>query len=104
VLAQGFPVVVDAAYLLETERTEIARLGTTCGVRFVGLFLTADLATRLARIERRKDDASDATKDVARKQESFAIGAVDWPIVDASGTPDQSLRNALTFLAMPDKR
>jgi aminoglycoside phosphotransferase family enzyme/predicted kinase len=104
VLAQGCSVVLDAAYLLETERAEIAHFAATCGVRFVGLFLTADLATRLARIERRKDDASDATKDVARKQESFAIGAVDWPIVDASGTPDQSLRNALTFLAMPDKR
>ena len=104
VLTQDCPVVLDAAYLLETERTEIVRLATTCGVRFVGLFLTADLATRLTRIEQRKDDASDATKDVARKQETFEIGTVDWPIVDASGTPEQSLRSALTFLAVPDKR
>ncbi len=33
------------------------------GVRFVGLFLTADLATRLARIEQRRGDASDATRE-----------------------------------------
>jgi len=104
VLAQGCSVVLDAAYLQETERTEIAHLAAACGVLFTGLFLTADLAARLARIERRKDDASDATKDVARKQETFAIGTVDWPIIDASGTPDQSLRSALTFLAVPDKR
>ena len=105
VLAQGCSVVLDAAYLQETERAEIAHFAATCGVRFVGLFLTADLATRLARIERRKDDASDATKDVARKQETFAIGAVDWHIVDASGTPDQSLRSAGIFLiAAADQR
>lgn len=103
-LAQGCSVVLDAAYLQEAERAEIARLAGSCGVRFAGLFLTADLATRLTRIERRRDDASDATKNVALKQETFAIGTVDWPIIDASGTPEQSLRSALTFLAVPDQR
>jgi predicted kinase len=89
-------------YLQEAERTEIADLAATCGVRFVGLFLTADLATRLARIEGRKGDASDATRDVALKQETFAIGAVDWHMIDASGTPDQSLHSArVSLLAVP---
>jgi predicted kinase len=102
VLAQGCSVVLDAAYLLEAERMEIEGLAATHGVRFVGLFLTADLATRLARIERRKGDASDATRDVALKQETFAIGTVNWHIVDASGTPDQSLRSArVSLLAVP---
>ena len=41
-----------------------------------GLFLTADLATRLSRIERREHDASDATRDVAMQQEAAAIGTV----------------------------
>ena len=83
VLAQGCSVVLDAAYLQEAERTEIAHLATTYGLRFVGLFLTADLATRLARIERRQGDASDATRNVALWQETFAIGAVNWPMIDA---------------------
>ncbi|UPJ53321.1 AAA family ATPase [Bradyrhizobium sp. 200] len=94
VLAQGCSVVLDAAYLQEAERTEIARLAATHGARFVGLFLTADLATRLARIEQRKGDVSDATREVALKQETFAIGAVNWHMIDASGTPEQSLRSA----------
>src|SRR5205823_2743112 len=76
VLAQGCSVVLDAAYLQEAERTEIAGLAATQGVRFVGLFLTADLATRLARIQQRRGDASDATREVALQQETFAIGAV----------------------------
>ena len=102
VLAQGCSVVLDAAYLLEAERMEIEGLAATHGSRFVGLFLKADLATRLARIEQRKGDASDATRDVALKQETFAIGAVNWHMIDASGTPDQSLRSArVSLLAVP---
>jgi aminoglycoside phosphotransferase family enzyme/predicted kinase len=105
VLAQGCSAVLDAAYLKEAERTEIEGLAATHGVCFVGLFLTTDLATRLARIERRKGDASDATRDVALKQETFAIGAVNWHMIDASGTPDQSLRNArASLLAVPGER
>jgi uncharacterized protein len=105
VLAQGCSAVLDAAYLQEAERTEIEGFAAMHGVRFVGLFLTADLATRLARIERRKGDASDATRDVALKQETFAIGAVNWHMIDASGTPDQSLRNARVSLpTVPGER
>jgi aminoglycoside phosphotransferase family enzyme/predicted kinase len=98
VLAQRCSVVLDAAYLQEAERTEIEALADAHGVRFVGLFLTADLATRLARIEQRKDDASDATRNVALKQETFAIGAINWHMIDASGTPEQSLRSACVSL------
>jgi Predicted kinase len=93
VLLQGCSVVLDAAFLREVERTGLAGLAHKHGARFVGLFLTADLATRLARIGQRKNDASDATRDVALMQETLAIGAVDWHMVDASGTPDQSLFN-----------
>ncbi|KRR14679.1 hypothetical protein CQ12_11190 [Bradyrhizobium jicamae] len=99
VLAQGCSVVLDAMYLREGERTEIADLAARSGVGFVGLFLTADLATRLARIEQRRDDASDATRHIALKQE--AVGAINWHMIDASGTPEQSLRNACVPLFAP---
>jgi predicted kinase len=98
VLAQGCSVVLDAAFLQEAERAEPAILAHKHGANFVGLFLTADLATRLARIEQRKGHASDATRDVVLMQETFTIGAVDWHMVDASGTPDQSLRSARVLL------
>jgi uncharacterized protein len=105
VVAQGCSVVLDAAYLLEAERTEIEGFAATHGVRFVGLFLTTDLATRLARIEQRKGDASDATRNVALQQETFTIGAVNWHMIDASGTPSQTLRNArVSLLAAPGEQ
>jgi uncharacterized protein len=96
VLAQGCSVVLDAMYLQEGERADITDLAARRGVGFVGLFLTADLATRLARIEERRDDASDATRHIALKQDT--TGAVNWHMIDASGTPDQSLRNACAAL------
>ncbi|WFU13594.1 bifunctional aminoglycoside phosphotransferase/ATP-binding protein [Bradyrhizobium sp. CB3481] len=105
VLVQGCSVVVDAVYMEEAERTEIADLAAKQGVGFLGLFLTADLETRLARIEQRKDDASDATRNVALKQEAAAIGAVNWHRINASGTPDQTLAGARIFLpAQPGER
>ena len=102
VLSQGCSVVVDAALLQEAERGELADLVCEQKVRFVGLFLTADLATRLARIEQRKHDASDATRDVALKQESYVIGAMNWHVIDASGTPDDTLRRSRGWLSDPD--
>jgi len=63
-------------------------------VAFSGLFLTADLAILVARIEQRQADASDATRRVAVMQEMFATGHVDWQAVDASKAPGGTLRRA----------
>jgi hypothetical protein len=50
-----------------------------------------DLATRQSRVGRRQRDASDATPEIAGLQEKYDIGAVDWAVIDASGTPEQTL-------------
>ena len=95
VLAQGCSVVLDAAFLQEAQRAALPELARQHHRRFVGLFLTADLATRLSRIERRANDASDATRDVALQQEATALGTVNWHRVDASGTPEDTLQRSL---------
>jgi hypothetical protein len=61
-------------------------------IRFAGLFLVTDLATRLSRVGRRERDASDATPEIAGLQEKYDIGEVDWAIIDASGTPEETLK------------
>ena len=70
------------------------RSASALGVPFRGLFLDADLATRIARVGARSSDASDADAAVARTQESYDLGTLDWARVDASGTPDQTLARA----------
>ena len=94
ILDQGHSVVLDAAFIQETERASIPVIAGRRNAAFCGLFLTADLATRMGRIERRYGDASDATREVAAMQETFATGQMDWHTVDASGAPGDTLRRA----------
>ena len=94
ILAQGHSVVLDAAFIQETERASIPVIARRHDAAFCGLFLTADFATRTGRVERRQGDASDATSEVAAMQETFATGEVDWQMVDASGAPGETLRRA----------
>jgi aminoglycoside phosphotransferase family enzyme/predicted kinase len=92
VLVQGHSVVVDAVFAHEAERNAIRDAARKLKIRFVGLFLVADLATRLSRVGRRERDASDATPDIAGLQEKYNVGAVDWAVIEASGTPEQTLK------------
>jgi uncharacterized protein len=97
-LAAGHSAVVDAVFAKPSERAAAAAIARTSNVPFRGLFLTADLPTRLRRIGGRTTDASDADAAVARQQEHFALGAIEWTCIDAGGTPDQTLGAARASL------
>jgi aminoglycoside phosphotransferase family enzyme/predicted kinase len=97
---QGCSVVLDAAFLRSEERAAFAATAPTT-VRHIGLFLEADRATRLARIDARKNDASDATAAVAVAQEGMMEGDLDWPRVDAGGTLAETLARCARFLGKP---
>ncbi len=92
VLAAGHSVLVDAVFAARFERDDVAR--AAAGFPFHGLFLTADLQTRVARVGARVRDASDADADVVRAQESYDLGALEWRTVDASGRPEETLARA----------
>jgi aminoglycoside phosphotransferase family enzyme/predicted kinase len=94
VVTAGHSAVVDAVFARSEERTAIVAAAIRSNVAFRGLFLVADLDTRLARVTAREKDASDAGADIARVQEDYDIGPLDWSEVDASGTPEQTLAAA----------
>jgi aminoglycoside phosphotransferase family enzyme/predicted kinase len=98
IVSQGFSVIVDAAFLHEAERDELASEARKMAADFRPLFLDADLTVRLKRVGSRQNDASDANRDVATLQESYDLGRLDWPVVDASGTPVQTLQRSLALL------
>ncbi|MFZ2158576.1 MAG: AAA family ATPase, partial [Bradyrhizobium sp.] len=93
VLAQGHSVVVDAVFAHETERAAIHDAARRLNIRFAGFFLVADLATRMNRVGHRELDASDATPEIAGLQEKYDTGAIDWDVIDASGTAGQTLEH-----------
>ncbi|NGX99223.1 MAG: AAA family ATPase [Candidatus Afipia apatlaquensis] len=90
ILEQGCSVIVDAVFARESERSAIRSAAGNMNCNFVGIFLTADLETRTKRVGQRSGDASDATPEVAARQETYDLGAVDWTIVDGSGPPEQT--------------
>ena len=98
VIGAGYSAIVDAVFADAGERAAIVKAGA--GAAFHGLFLTADLATRLSRVGGRKGDASDADAAVARVQEQYDLGAMQWTLVDASGSPEQTLRRAKAALGL----
>jgi uncharacterized protein len=95
----GHSAIVDAVFALAEERAVLEAAGAAIKVDFRGLFLTADLPTRLQRVGGRVADASDADAEVARQQEEYVTGSVAWTHIDAAGSPAQTLANARAAIA-----
>jgi len=106
IATQGFSAILDAAFLREAERDALDRQARNWPATFRPIFLTADLAIRLSRIASRRGDASDATRDVAAQQEHYSLAQLSWPLIDASGSTDETLQRSAAHLlgerAVPD--
>ena len=104
ILAAGHSAIVDAVFARPQERGTVAAAAAataaakSANVRLQGLFLTANLRTRLARVGTRARDASDADARVARAQERYDLGALDWTLIDASGTVEETVARARAAL------
>ena len=99
VVAAGHSAIVDAVFASSQERDALATAAQAAGVPLRGLFLTVDLATRIARVGGRTKDASDADAAVVRAQESYDLGTLAWPKIDASGLLVETLGRARAALA-----
>jgi uncharacterized protein len=93
-VAAGHSAIVDAVFAHGLERDAMRAARRRGGVKFHGLFLTAAMPTRLARVASRRGDASDADEAVVRAQESYGPEPNDWSMVDASDTPADTLARA----------
>ena len=98
VLAAGHSVVVDAVFAQAQARDAIGKTAKSANVALRGVFLSADLETRIARVGARARDASDADAAVAQAQERYDLGPLDWIKIDASGTPEETLARTVAAL------
>ncbi|HLK84592.1 MAG TPA: AAA family ATPase [Xanthobacteraceae bacterium] len=99
IVSAGHSAIVDAVFARPEERDALRRAARARGVAFHGLFLVADLATRLTRVGARRGDASDADSAIVRAQEQYVLGHNDWESIDASGAPQCTLARARKAVA-----
>ena len=97
-LTAGWPVVLDAVFARPEEREAAQALASKHDVAFIGLWLEADSDGMKARVSQRKGDASDATADVVEKQLGYDLGAINWPRIDAAGTPEETYERAMRVM------
>lgn len=93
-LAAGHSALIDASFLEEADRLSARDLAQETGAVFRGLWLSAPPEILISRIAERKDDASDATAEVVRRQIERAPSPPDWPSVETSGAPEPCLDTA----------
>ena len=89
-LHAGQSVIVDAVHSKPEERDAMAALAARLRVPFTGLWLEAPVETLVARVEARRNDASDADEAVVRQQVARPLGTIDWVRLDA-GQPIEAL-------------
>ena len=104
IVAAGHSAIVDAVFASPQERDALAAAAKAARVPLQGLFLTADLATRINRVGRRTKDASDADAAVVQAQESYDLGTLSWPKIDASGSVVEILGRARAALSADPRR
>lgn len=81
VLATGQSAMIDAVHAHAQERNDEEALARTLKVPFHGVWLEAPLDIRVERVEHRKTahkDASDADGEIARRQQAYDIGELNW--------------------------
>lgn len=83
-LTRGWPVIADAVFDRPEDRAAIEACARQLNAPFQGLWLDADFDRRAARVDRRVDDVSDATRDVLSRQMAKQTGVIDWRRLDAT--------------------
>jgi predicted kinase len=77
-------VIVDAVYARPADRQAIERVAADAAVPFVGIWLEAPETTLVARVQQRRNDASDADAAVIRLQHRYDTGVIGWHRIEAS--------------------
>lgn len=108
ILAEGQSVMLDAVFSRPHERAAVRDLAAKLNLPFTALWLEADGEVLQQRVRARIEDASDADEAVVSKQLKRTSDGVHceqegWIKLDANGTPDQCLQNALEVIKAANK-
>jgi predicted kinase len=93
-LEMGHAVIADAVFARGEQREAIEQVGRRLGIPFDGLWLESSPEIMRQRIEKRRNNASDATVDVLDQQLTYDLGPLDWSRLNSSGSKAETLRAA----------
>ena len=102
-LNQGWPVIIDAAFVDPAMCRLVRKLGKKTGAAFHGLWLDAPAQTLINRVRNRRGDASDADVEVVQGQLRECAGqatgnGANWTRIDAAGMPQETFVRARHIL------
>lgn len=95
ILRAGHAVIIDGVFLRPDDRTAVEAVAARAGAVFRGLWLAAPFEILAARVAARRNDPSDATVDVLRRQMETPRGPMSWYTLDAGLRPDAVLIAAI---------
>ena len=103
ILRAGHSAIIDAVFSQAPRRARAEQAARDAGAAFIGLWLDADPEQMAARVEQRRGDASDATREVVLRQvQAGATPPLGWTLVDARAGMDETLRRARRALALAE--
>ena len=97
-LREGHSAIVDAVCTRREDREAFERIAAEASVPFAGIWLEAPEPALVARVEQRRNDASDADADVIRMPRREPTGAIAWQRIDASASAAAVLERATEVL------
>ena len=97
-LHAGHAVIADGVYARPEQRARIETVGSSAGVPFTGLWLTAPEPVLEGRVEARQADASDADARVVRLQRAIDESEITWTPVRADRPLDAVAADAHRLL------
>jgi uncharacterized protein len=99
-LRAGYCAIIDSVALKGEERRSFVEIARRAGAAFTGLWLEAPPDALLARVGARKQDASDATREIVERQLLIDPGPLDWQRLDAGKGEVQTLQTVRAALGL----
>ena len=97
-LKQGKTVITSSLLSSQNTREKQAALAKESNAGFIGLWLKTPNAVLIDRVTKRTNDASDAGADVVAKQIRDIPQNIEWPILDATQSREEVLKQALAII------